>query len=366
MERIIGLLQRNVWVGPLVVALVLVVGLGVGLSIGWLTVDFKPSADDVVAAADSYAFNQNADLAKARLKGLTKLEQERMLNQLISDRMAKNRPLEADHLRMLGQALGVNVSGAAAATLAPGTLAPTLPAATRAPGTVTAPTATRAPGTATTQPLGGIDPLIAILLILLVIVLIAAAALIFYLRILPTLRTPRIPRTVAQAIPSTPAMMPVQDVRPSVSPAPTTTPDGLDRYVLTYNLGDDKFDVAQSIKTPRKELAGETGLGISEKIGEGSPDKVTAFDLWLFEKPRVQTETRVLMSEFGYKDLTLRSKVARKGEPILAEKGKTIYVETQGLAIEAHINELVYATHPNLPPNSHFQKLVVEIVPKLK
>jgi hypothetical protein len=357
MEKLIGLLQRNVWIGPLIALLLLIVGFGVGLSVGWMTVEFKPSADDVAAAADSYAFNQNADLVKARLKGLSKPELEKTLNQLIVDRTAKNRPLEADRLRMLGPVFGVNVAGGAVLPPGLGTVPPATPVGTRPPTTATA-----AP---TGQKPSGMDPLIAILLILLVVVLIAAAGLIFYLRILPNLRAGRAARAEVPAAASV-APMPEPSLRIPAAPAPTTTPGGLGRYVPTYVLGNDNYDTSYSLETARGEFLGECGMGISETIGEGKPDKVTAFDLWLFDKADVRTVTQILMSDFAFRDQTLRTKLATKGEPAVVEKGKTLSLETQSLRIEAHIVELVYAVNPSFPPNSHFQKLVVEIVPTVK
>ncbi len=107
-------------------------------------------------------------------------------------------------------------------------------------------------------------------------------------------------------------------------------------------------------------------MGISETVGEGKPDKVTAFDLWPFDKGDVRTVTQILMSDYAYNEQTLRNKLAAKGEAVHAEKGKIITLETHSLAINAQIVELVYANTPGTPPNSHFQKLTVEIVPTIK
>jgi hypothetical protein len=102
-------------------------------------------------------------------------------------------------------------------------------------------------------------------------------------------------------------------------------------------------------------------MGISELIGEGKPDKVTAFDLWLFDKTDVRTVTQILMSEHAYNDQALRNKLAPKGDLTLAEKGKHLVLETATLHVEAEIVDLVYASTPGLAPNSHFQRLMVEL-----
>jgi hypothetical protein len=136
--------------------------------------------------------------------------------------------------------------------------------------------------------------------------------------------------------------------------------------VPSYTLGNDNYDTSYSLETPRGEFLGECGMGISETIGEGKPDKVVAFDLWLFDKADVRTVTQILMSEYAFKDQPTRTKLATKGEAILAEKGKTLRFETASLRIDAQITELMYATNTNYPPNSHFQRLIVEIVPSVK
>src|SRR5512143_3891769 len=111
MNKFIGLLQRNVLIGPLIAVGLLVIGLVIGLGIGWMTVDFKPSTNDVVAAADAYATNADPALAKAMVRGLSNDELTTMLNNLIAQRTASNKPLEADRLKLLAQVLGVKVSG---------------------------------------------------------------------------------------------------------------------------------------------------------------------------------------------------------------------------------------------------------------
>ena len=351
MGKLIELMQRRVWLAPLIALVLLILGVVIGLSIGWMTVEFKPNASDVAAAADSYYLNPaDRNTAIARVKGLSKAEQEQILNKLIADRMANNRTMEADRLRALAQILDVKVAGGASGT--PGAT----PAGTRSPATTPTPTTT------STQ---GIDPLYLIGAILLILVAAALAGVILFTRILPNLRKSRASReeTVAQ----TGTAEAISDWRSMPgAPPPTTTAGGLGRFVPTYMLGNDNYDTSYSLETPKGEFLGECGMGISETIGEGKPDKVTAFDLWLFDKADVRTVTQIVMSDYAFKDQMLRTKLATKGEAVLAEKGKTLTLETQSLKSQAHIVELVYATNSSFPPNSHFQKLVVEIVPVLK
>jgi hypothetical protein len=357
MNTIVELLQRRIWIGPV---LGLIVGLGLGLLIGWVIapVSWQPNADDMVAVADSYYLNNDPVLARARLKNLPRADQERLLKALIQDRTAKGLTREVERLNNLAQGLGIPV----------------------VPGAITTPVSglTPVPTSVVTRPLGATTPaaptafdpgsMITIVLIVLAFILVAAGIAIFVLRILPALRARRQTRAATAADSGVVASKSEGErfAAPLPSPPATTTPGGLGRFVPSYTLGNDNYDTSYSLETARGEFLGECGMGISETIGEGKPDKVIAFDLWLFDKADVRTVTQILMSEYAYKDQTLRTKLATKGEAIQVEKGKTLHFETASLRVDAQIVELVYATNPNYPPNSHFQKLLVEIVPSLK
>ncbi len=352
MEKIVQLLQRRIWLGPLILILTLLVGLGVGLAIGWMTVEFKPNASDVAAAADSYALNNDLDLAKARLRGLSQAELETIFARLIRDKTAANQTFEAQRLTSLAQALGVKTTSVVVGTPPPTALGTPMPS-----GTPTPPSA---------GGLGGlIGNLLPVILLLLVAALILGGGALFLFRILPAWRAARA-RGIQPSEPAASSLAARARAAVTPPPPPTTAPGGLGRFVPTYNLGNDNYDTSYSLETSRGEFLGECGMGISETIGEGKPDKVTAFDLWLFDKADVRTVTLILMSEYAFNDQALRTKLATKGEAVLAEKGKTLSLETPSLAISAQIVELVYATNPAFPTNSHFQKLIVEIVPTVK
>ena len=76
------------------------------------------------------------------------------------------------------------------------------------------------------------------------------------------------------------------------------------QYVTTYVIGDDLFDDSFSIDSPSGEFLGECGVGISETIGVGDPKKVTAFEVWMFDKNDIRTVTKVIMSEHAFRDVT--------------------------------------------------------------
>jgi hypothetical protein len=134
----------------------------------------------------------------------------------------------------------------------------------------------------------------------------------------------------------------------------------LAQFVTTYALGDDHYDPSFSIELETGEFMGECGVGISETIGVGAPNKVTAFEVWLFDKNDIRTVTKVLMSDYAFHDEALRTKLAPKGEPVLAEVGKDVILETKTLRVQARIVEASYGVG-NLPPNSFFEGLTVDL-----
>jgi hypothetical protein len=383
MESFIALVQRRIWLGPLIAVCLLLIGFGLGLVVGWSTVVFKPNANDILAAADSYGLNNNKDLARQRLSGLSKSDQERMINDLVRDANAHSRTAEAQRLVQLGQALGLSVSTVTVIT----------PSGTPLPGAVPTPAISGTGATPSTSISFGL----LILALVVFFVFIVAAAWILSTKILPQMRARPVPKSVPMqkaSLPLKPGLPPKvgptarpaqgpRPVPPPRRPAPTTpspvpspvrseppaqapAKGGLGRFVATYALGNDNYDTSFSLETARQEFLGECGMGISETIGEGKPDKVTAFDLWLFDKADVRTVTQILMSEYAYNDHGLRAKLSPKGQLVMAEKGKIIELETESLRLKAQVTELVYASNSDFPPNSHFQKLVVEILPAQK
>ena len=139
----------------------------------------------------------------------------------------------------------------------------------------------------------------------------------------------------------------------------------LSQFVTTYTLGDDHYDPSFSVELESSEFVGECGVGISETIGVGAPNKVTAFELWLFDKNDIRTVTKVLMSDYAFHDEALRTKLAPKGEPVLAGLGKDVILETNMLRVQARIVETEYGAG-NLPPDSFFDRLTVELAAWVK
>jgi hypothetical protein len=164
-------------------------------------------------------------------------------------------------------------------------------------------------------------------------------------------------------------------VTPAVRPAPAAAPPveewagvgqpPLGHFFTTYQLGEDTYDESFSIETPTGEFLGECGVGISETIGAGEPDKVTAFEVWLFDKSDIRTVTKVLMSDHAFHDDSLRAKLASKGEAVLAQPGAPFTLETSGLQVRVDVTELLYGEGDS-PPNGFFSKLTIELVAMAK
>jgi hypothetical protein len=134
----------------------------------------------------------------------------------------------------------------------------------------------------------------------------------------------------------------------------------ISQFMTTYNLNDDLYDDSFSIDTPAGEFLGECGVGISETIGVGDPKKVTAFEVWLFDKNDIQTVTKVLMSEHAFNDPQLRQRLQSKGEPVLVGVGTHIILETATLQLQARVHDMSYGSGA-LPAGSYFERLTLDL-----
>jgi hypothetical protein len=132
------------------------------------------------------------------------------------------------------------------------------------------------------------------------------------------------------------------------------------QFMASYKLGDDLFDDSFSIDSPSGEFMGECGVGISETIGVGDPKKVTAFEVWLFDKNDIQTVTKVLMSAHAFSDDMTRSRLAAKGEPLQVEPGTEAELETQSLRLVARVVDMGYGDGA-MPSESYFDRFILEL-----
>ncbi len=134
----------------------------------------------------------------------------------------------------------------------------------------------------------------------------------------------------------------------------------ISQWMTTYLMGDDLFDDSFSIDSSTGEFLGECGVGIADTIGVGDPKRVTAFELWLFDKNDIQTVTKVLMSNHTFSEDSTRERLAAKGEPILAKPGSEIVLETETLQMVVRVVDMEYGDGP-LPEESYFDRITLEL-----
>jgi hypothetical protein len=132
------------------------------------------------------------------------------------------------------------------------------------------------------------------------------------------------------------------------------------QFMTTYMFGDDLYDESFTFDASNGEFLGECGVSISDIIGVGEPKKISAFEVWLFDKNDVQTVTKVLMSQHVYNESNLRQRLEMKGEPVMAEPGRQFTLETASLRMEVKIVDTVYGEIP-LPEKSYFQRSTLEL-----
>jgi len=132
-------------------------------------------------------------------------------------------------------------------------------------------------------------------------------------------------------------------------------------FRTTYTIGDDLYDDSFSVESPASgDFLGECGVGIAEAIGVGDPKKVSAFEIWLFDKNDIQTVTKIIMSKYTFSDEETRSQLAAKGDPVMAEGGEVVELETASLRVEARIVDMSYGEGA-LPKDSFFDRMTIEL-----
>ena len=143
-------------------------------------------------------------------------------------------------------------------------------------------------------------------------------------------------------------------------PAGGGAQEPLANFRTIYGLGDDLYDDSFSIESAAGDFLGECGVGIGDTIGVGDPKKVSAFEIWLFDKNDIQTVTKVVMSRYAFGDESTRNRLAAKGDPAQAENGAVISLETASLEVEARIVDMIYGESA-LPSESFFERMTIEL-----
>ena len=130
--------------------------------------------------------------------------------------------------------------------------------------------------------------------------------------------------------------------------------------MTSYVVGDDLYDESFSIESQAGEFMGEYGVGISDTIGVGDPKKVTALEIWLFDKNDIKTATKVLMSEHAFNDPAIYQRLEAKGELVVIGPQKQVMLETETLQLLVTVADLEYGSGP-LPPSSYFDRTTLEL-----
>ncbi len=320
----------------LIAALVggVVVGLLLGMLLFWglfpvkwtdaNTYDLSPGAKAtyISLVADSFKLDKDPAQANAKLAGWTTEEKRQAVADAVALQEAEGQTAKAQEIKDLALVLGISL----------------------------------APPAETTEPPGLFERLRIPCLVFFVALLVLVLGWIG-VRMALKQRGGQPTKTSAPARPET--------VRTAPPPAPAEDWEGtsqppLGHFFTTYQFGEDAYDESFSIETPLNEFLGECGVGISDTLGIGDPDKVTALEVWLFDKSDIRTVTKVLMSQYAYNDDQIRAKLASKGEAVLAQPGVPFMLETTSLQVRVDVTELVYG-EGDMPPNSYFSKLTIEL-----
>jgi hypothetical protein len=322
MQSVTDLLKKL----PLVPILAAIGGLIFGLVIGWNTIEFKDATpnylradlqeDYLRMAIDSYRQNGNLDLAVQRWKDLGPGATD-AFNVVQKDPKGMDPAIISSY----GEAIKAK-------------LAKTPPAEPVASTGVSSTLKTIAT-------IGGILALIAIVI-----------ALVIFLRNLLGKRGTGEPTAIMQA-----AEFSRQTEKTNFEQLGLASP--ITQNMTTYILGDDLYDELFSIDAQGGDFFGQYGAGISEVIGVGEHKKVTALEIWLFDKNDIKTATKVLMTEHAFNNADICTRLKPKGELILVEPQGQILLETKTLQLLATVVDLEYG-NGSMPPNSYFERITLE------
>jgi hypothetical protein len=147
----------------------------------------------------------------------------------------------------------------------------------------------------------------------------------------------------------------------SVGHATDSSEPPVAQFIASFKLGDDSFNESFTVDSQSGEFLGSCGVNISETIGVGEPKRVSAFEVWLFDKNEIQTVTKVVMSGHAYYDNNIRQRLAVRGEPVLAEPGMDTLLDTTSFRLAVRAIDMAYGQGA-MPPESYFDKLSLELI----
>jgi len=343
----------------LIIAVAFIIGLLVGwIVLGWwlfpvqwggtLAQDLQPAAKKMFIAteAEAFASTQDAKAAIARLQTLgTQPEVAQLAAEVVQEANSQGDLVTADRTARLAASVGLS-------------LPPVDVAGQTAPGEATP--------TPTPEPVQqeGSNFLPTLLGILLLAGGIALAAWLLLRRKAPQTDESQ----AAQAARGT--------VEPSAKPAAYSSTQVVDRtvvatpgaasdfhagseYSATFSQGDVEYDQSFDIEAPDGAYWGECGLTMSELVN-GDPNRVTALEVWLFDKSDIRTVTKVLMTDYAYGNQALRDKLSSKGDALLLSPDMGFVLDAQTLRLMGKVVALDY-DDSGAPPRSTLRRLSVQL-----
>ncbi|RME42227.1 MAG: hypothetical protein D6796_14710 [Caldilineae bacterium] len=336
----------------------LVVGVSIGLAWAWLVQPayyaggaYPNELSDfyqlqyVQAVSEAYLTTRDTAAAARRLDKFNAADKVKWLATVANEFKTQGRTTEASMVGDLASALmttegwpaeavsdGLKAAGASPDFAAKLGQVPESPAPQ--------PQAQATPAAPPAEKEGGASPMRLVVIVLIIILALVLAALLLR-RLRKPAKAPR--RPIPTEV--------VQEGGVSLTP--------LRQWVGTYTFGQDNYDESFTIETPESDFLGECGMGIMEGFASGTPRRVLAFDVWLFDKTDIRTISTAVMSKFAFEDEKLRAKLGPDVTPILATEGATFDIETTALLVKARIEEVTYGEGP--PEMSYFNTLKISL-----
>lgn len=322
--------------------LFIVVAFVVGLLIGWFLfgwqiapVEWNDAAMQDLQATDqqmflatqaeAFALTQDNRKAIERLQTLgTQQEVADLAAQVIQQSEAAGDVVTADRIRAMAAAVGL-----------------TLPATAAAPDAQ--PTAQPGEQPGEQQEAGGSNLFTILGLALLVGGIVLAAWLLLRGRAAPAEPDAADFTTEVLLDEAQPASRPG---RPAAAAAPAAAPavergSAGQEFMAAFDQGDVSYDQSFDIEGSDGAYWGECGLTMSETV-QGDPERVTALEVWLFDKSDIRTVTKVLMSDYAYGNQALREKLSSRGDAVLLAPDLGFVLDAQTLRLMGKIVAMEY------------------------
>ena len=136
-------------------------------------------------------------------------------------------------------------------------------------------------------------------------------------------------------------------------------------YVSRYEHGEPIYSTSFPIETDKMEFLGECGVGVLETLDDEEPQKVNAFELWLFDKNSLENSTAVLMSDALWQDQVRRDQLRAKGTPHPVRNRDTFDLESESLRVRVRVREVEFGDTPEAEA-AYFERFVVELTAQRK